>query len=152
MPRPPRPALAAALAAAAVLAAPAAGQTRDPILSSVAVGLQVGAPGGLTLRTPARAVRGWTGTVGLFGEGGVTVAVHRYRQFPLTGSPLHLFAAPGVFLGERKDDLAVGVRAELGAGFYAERFEIYLQVAPGLRLVPDADLLVQPAVGVRYAL
>ena len=140
-----------AVAAALTLGATPVQAQRDPILSPLAGGAQVGAPGGLTVRFPARTVRGWTGSVGVVGDDGVTVAAHRYRQFGLPDSPLHLFVALGVFAGRQGGEAAAGVRAEVGAGFYAARFEIFLQAAPGLRLTPSVRRLVQPAVGVRYA-
>lgn len=137
-----------ALAALALLALPAQAQRS----SALSFGVQVGDPLALTLRLPARAPVSWTGAVA-FDDGGVYVAIHRQHEYPLQGSPLHYYLAPGGFLGSADDDdLTLGASLNAGINFYIERFEIFLHVTPALRVLPETDLGLGAALGVRYAL
>ncbi len=131
----------------ALLVLPASAQ-RYPL----SIGAQVGSPTALTVRFPARTAVSWTGVLA-FDDGGVYVGVNRQYEYPLTESPLHYYAAPGGYLGSAKnDDLGLGATLPLGINFYQERFEVFLQLVPTLRLLPETRFDVGGAVGVRYAL
>ncbi len=120
--------------------------------SALSVGAQVGRPTALTIRAPSRAPASWTGVLA-FDDGNVYLGLNRQYEYPVTASPLRYYVGPGGYIGSaRNDDLALGATLNLGVNFYQERFEIFLQLIPDLRLLPSTDFGVGAAVGVRYAL
>ncbi|HYE58219.1 MAG TPA: hypothetical protein VD948_06920 [Rhodothermales bacterium] len=130
----------------------AAAQERGaPEGSLVAVGGQAGSFGGFTVRLPARTPRSVVATLVLGDE---TVLGSAARQFDtrLPESPLRLFVAPGVYGGREAGTGAAGVLMLMGVGFYAHRFDVYLQAVPGIRVYPREHPFVRAAAGLRYAL
>ena len=144
--------LPAGLLALTLAAPPAAGQRGAPEEALVAVGVQAGSFGGLSVRLPARTPRSVVLALNVGGEGRLLVAAARQFDVRLPDSPLRLFVAPGAFAGREGGAAAVGALAFVGAGFYARRFDVFLQGVPGLRVFPRERPFVRAAVGIRYAL
>lgn len=134
----------------------ALGLAVPPAHAQFAVGGQAGSLGGATLRLPARTPVAFVLDVALDGAEYLTAGLHVYAERAIPASPLHVYAAPGVFGGTR-DGLAfrrttAGARVHVGTGYYAGRFEVFLQATPGLRVEPQLSPFVYAAVGLRYAL
>ena len=119
--------------------------------SFVSVGGQVGRFGGLTVRLPARTPRSFVLAL-VVGDEKLLGSAARQFEVRLPDSPLRLFVGPGVYAGKEGGDTAAGLLALVGAGFYAHRFDIFLQAVPGLRLRPRERPFVRAAAGLRYAL
>lgn len=123
---------------------------------AVGVGGQVGYPGGLALKLYRPDPIVYDGVLSTDGEDFVVGHFHRLREQPLPDSPLHLYVGPGVVLGldhlAQSPHLRLGVSAEAGLNFYAERFEVFLHVTPALRFLPDARVALDGNVGLRYYL
>lgn len=125
---------------------------RNP--GSTGAGIQVGNPGGLTLKWYRSAPIAYDAVISTDGDDFVAVHVHRLWEQPLPDSTLHLFVGPGIMAGAEKLSAPLQVRlgasAETGLNFYAERFEVFLHVTPTLRFLPNRDVGVDGIVGLRY--
>ena len=125
------------------------------------IGVHLGEPTGLTLRTyPSSSLRlagavftsydfllSWDLDDYIFAN------VHALNQRNLQGAPLQLFFGPGVFViltDDRGDDFALGISGAFGASYFVERFEIFLQLTPRLRLIERTDGHLGGGIGVRY--
>jgi hypothetical protein len=120
------------------------------------VGLQVGQPGGLTgklYRSPRTAYQGLLTTDG---NDFVSLRLHWLRERALPDSLLHLYVGPGLLVGLKQ--IGDGPTPQLGGGvqvglnFYAERFEVFLHLTPGLHALPDPRAALGAGVGLRYTL
>lgn len=69
---------------------------------------------------------------------------------PIPQSPLHSVMGPGIVFGVRNERLFAGISAAVGVHFPRGRYEVFLQLSPVLRLVPDVDGEVGASVGMRY--
>ncbi len=153
----PRPAQALALMLVLALliatASPAVAQ-RQP--GALGAGFQVGRPGGLALKWYRSSPVAYDGIVSTDGDDFVVGHVHRLWERPLPGSPLHLFAGPGVVVGPfrlaQSPRLRLGLSGEVGLNFYAERFEVFLHVTPVLRFLPSTQASIDANAGLRYYL
>ncbi|MFB6271277.1 MAG: RNA polymerase subunit sigma-54 [Salinibacter sp.] len=122
----------------------------------VGVGFQVGRPGGLALKWYRPGTIGYDAIIGIGGDDFVTASIHRLWERPLPDSPLHYYVGPGLIVGpeglSQTPPLHLGLSAELGLNFYAERFEVFLHVTPTLRFLPDTRVGIDGNVGLRYYL
>lgn len=123
---------------------------------SVNLGFQVGQPGGVTLKLYRNEQIAYDGLFTIDGDDFARVSVHRVWERPLPDSLMYLYYGPGMFIGGQNLDvdptLEIGLRAKLGLNFYADRFEVFLHVAPGLHVRPDLDPHIAAGVGLRYDL
>ena len=137
----------------AATAAPAVAQ-REP--GALGAGFQVGRPGGLALKWYRSSPAVYDGIISTDGDDFVVGHVHRLWERPIPGSPLHLFAGPGVMIGPSRltqsPRLRLGLSGEVGLNFYAERFEVFLHVTPVLRFLPSTQASVDANAGLRYYL
>jgi|SRR6056297_2936326 len=125
--------------------------------SGLGVGVILGEPTGLS-------VKKWTGS---------KTAIDAAAAWSLTGEYIHFHADALVHsfalsvdegqlplyigLGGRvllADKPAIGVRVPVGAAYHfdAAPFDMFLELAPILDLIPDSDFDVNGAIGIRYYL
>lgn len=135
-----------------LLLPPSALAQRDP--GSMGAGIQVGDPGGLTLKWYRSDPIAYDAVISTDGDDFVVAHAHRLWEQPLPDSTLHFHVGPGVLAGAEKLNaplqLRFGASAEAGLNFYAERFEVFLHVTPTLRFLPDRDVRFDGIVGLRY--
>lgn len=121
---------------------------------ALGTGFQVGNPGGLTLKWYRTDPVAYDAVISTDGDDFAVAHVHRLWERPLPDSPLHLYVGPGLVAGAEglynSPRLRLGLSAEGGLNFYAERFEVFLHVTPTLRFLPDTDLRLDGMVGLRY--
>lgn len=147
---------------ASLVFCPASRAQRSP--GNVTTGLQVGSPGGATVKVYRDGHTAYSGLFTTDGDDFTTLFVHRVQERPLPDSLLHGFIGPGGFVGVRYLPDApvpeIGISALVGLNFYSERFEVFLNLTPTLRLFPKSDgariFTLRPniggSVGLRYHL
>lgn len=123
---------------------------------SLGVGLQVGRPGGPAIKWYRPGPIAYDGVITTDLEDFLVGYVHRVWEPPVPNSPLHLYLGPGLMVGAERlaqsPQLRLGVSAEAGLNFYAERFEVFLHVTPTLRFFPNTGVFLDGNVGLRYYL
>lgn len=123
---------------------------------SVTVGLQAGQPGGVTAKLYGTGHTAYDALVTTDGDDFVTAHLHRVWERPLPDSMVHTFVGPGLVVGGRHLDTdpspELGMSGHVGLNFFANRFEVFLQVTPTLRFLPSVRPSVGGSVGLRYAL
>lgn len=133
---------------------PAAAQRTS---GTVNVGVQVGQPGGLTGKVYRSPRWAYSGLLTTDGDDFVDLYVHRLYERPLPDSLVHLYAGPGLLVGAQRLDEHVpapglGPSVQVGLNFYAERFEVFVQATPVLRVLPSVTPVLGGSVGLRYRL
>jgi hypothetical protein len=117
-------------------------------------GFQVGRPGGLAFKLYRADMIAYDGVISSDGDDYIVGHYHRLWERPLPNSPLHLYLGPGLLVGPEdlgsSPELRLGLSAEAGLNFYAERFEVFLHVTPTLRFLPNTDVALDGNVGLRY--
>ena len=148
-----------------LLALPAAAQVTPGQSSSFGIGGQLGDFSGLALKfnagLPVALAAGWD----LDGRDAFAVEAHALlKQAPLNRSELGLlygYYGPGAFLLVREgndrvdddDNVALGGSFAFGLGLsFSGPFDVYGQLVPRLRVVPDTDFDLGLSLGVRYYL
>lgn len=120
----------------------------------VGVGAQAGRPSGLTTKIYRHAQLAYDLALVWNLRDFVFVEAHRTHEWPLPNSPLHLLLGPGVFAGldeaPRSNRATLGISGALGLNFFRERFEVFLQATPRMRLYPATRARLGGSVGVRY--
>lgn len=121
---------------------------------TVGLGLQVGRPGGVAMKMYRPNGIAYDAVLTTDADDFVAGYFHRLWEQPIPDSPLHLYLGPGVVTGvDGLSDsirIRVGVSAEAGLNFYAERFEVFLHVTPALRFFPNRRAYLDGNVGLRY--
>jgi hypothetical protein len=118
------------------------------------VGARVGLPGGAALKLyrPDDVAYDVAFTTDFRKRG--LLYVHRVWERPVPDSPLWYFIGPGLLGGvqtpDRTAEAVAGVSVTGGLNFYAERFEVFLQATPRLRVLPSLDPRIGASVGLRY--
>lgn len=122
--------------------------------ASVTAGLQVGRPGGLTVKLYRRDAVSYDALFTTDGDEYVRLAVHRLQERPLPDSLVYLYYGAGGAVGGRRLDETPTLRASIGAkfgiNFFADRLEVFLHAAPRLRLTPSVTPRLGGGVGLRY--
>lgn len=118
----------------------------------IGVGIMVGEPTGL-------AAISWLGGGNAIDfvaawsfSGNGSVYLHADYQFHgYVERPLTVFAGLGGFV-LFQDDPAMGLRIPLGVSFLLEQapLDFFLEVAPGMALIPDTDFVVGGGLGFRF--
>ncbi len=139
------------------LAASAAAQ---PAGRTFGFGGQIGRPAGVTLKVyrtgPSGASRrgdAFTLLAAWDLEEVFFLNAHLLRERPIPASPLRYFYGPGLVLGfedTRRAGLVLGVSGAFGVNFFRERFEVYLQITPRLKLIPNPRGAFDAGIGMRY--
>ena len=124
---------------------------------TVNVGLQVGQPAGVTGKVYRGPRSAYSGLLTTDGDDFVNLYVHRLHERPLPDSLVHLYGGPGLLVGAHRLDEHVptpglGPSVQLGLNFYAERFEVFVQATPVLRVLPSVTPEIGGSVGLRYRL
>jgi hypothetical protein len=133
---------------------PSAHAQREP--GSVSLGPQVGQPGGLTLKLYRPSPIAYDVLLTFDADDFVRLAAYRLWERPLPDSLVYVYAGPGLATGGRRLDtdpsLTAGLGGKLGLNFFADRFEVFLYVAPIARVSPDFEPRLGAGVGLRYDL
>ncbi|MDX1438965.1 MAG: outer membrane beta-barrel protein [Rubricoccaceae bacterium] len=117
------------------------------------IGGQIGEPTGLTIKilspgVDLDAAAEWDFGDYVFLQGHVLLGEN---GLPVSNVDLNFFYGPGLFLGARENaDTAFGLSANFGLSYYTGPVEIFGQLTPRLRLVPDSDFDLGAAAGVRF--
>lgn len=121
---------------------------------AVGVGGEVGRPAGLTAKLYRPDLVAYDLLLTTDGDDFLVGYVHRVWERPLPQSPLHAFVGPGLVGGTERDGgpvvAVLGVGGLAGLNFYAERFEVFLQVTPRVRFLPHTEGILGGSVGLRY--
>lgn len=139
--------------AVALLPSDAAGQRQ---VGAFGIGARVGLPGGAAVKfyRPDDVAYDVAVTTD-FHERGL-LYVHRVWERPIPDSPLWYFVGPGLVGGVqtpvRTPEAVAGASVTAGLNFYAERFEVFLQATPRVRVLPSVDPRIGGSVGLRYYL
>lgn len=124
--------------------------------NQLGLGAQVGRPSGLTTKLYRHAQLGYDLSLGWDLDGFFLINVHRVHEHPLPNSPLHVFAGPGLFAGADwspvENRVTFGISGNFGLNFFKERFEVFLQMTPRLRLYSKTRGRLGGGVGLRYFL
>ncbi len=124
------------------------------LVGAIGVGAQAGTPTGLTLKYYPRKDIGviFLGSWSL--ERFLLFSMHGTYEYPIPDSPLRFFFGPGFDVGREGNETASDIRLSItvmpGLNFFTEKFEVFLQGMPGLKLKPDQQLTLGGAVGLRY--
>ncbi len=117
------------------------------------VGGQVGSP------TAALSLRGQVSGVQSIGEVGfsfeddfVDVAGFAFTLGSIDDSPMRYYIGPGATVRLDSGTLRAGLLAAAGLMFETGQFEVFIQAAPVLYLLPETDADLRVAVGLRYLL
>ena len=133
-----------------VAAPPALAQDR---YSDTGVGAHVGDFTGLTIRHYPRTGFAYDGLAAWDLDDFVFVNVHGLYERRFETSPLNYYFGPGAFLGLRGDGaLGLGASGTGGFNYFAERFEVYIQLTPRLNLLPRTDFDLGGGLGLRFYL
>jgi len=127
-------------------------QTNTPA-GSFGIGGHIGDNSGLTLKAYQRAGFAYDLLASWDFDDHLFVNVHGLYERAIDGSPLNFYLGPGGFIDvhdRRENKVRVGVSGNFGLNFFADRFEVYLQLTPRLSLVPDTDSDIGGGVGLRY--
>jgi hypothetical protein len=128
--------------------------------SSVGLGVIAGEPTGLTIKLWGSSRHAFDGAAGWsIGEGGWIYLHgdylwHRYEIDPgyLEGSLPYYFGVGCRVLLHEGDDSRLGVRLPIGLDYLFDggRFDVFVEVAPVIDLVPETDIDVSGGVGARF--
>jgi hypothetical protein len=142
------------LVAAGSAAVPAAHAQRQ--IGAFGAGGQAGLPGGATLKLYRDDIVAYDLLLNTDLDDRFVVFVHRVWERPIPDSPLWIYAGPGIVAGAEDltdtPDAVLGASALGGLNFYADRFEVFLQLMPRLQVRPDLAPRIGGSVGLRYYL
>ncbi len=136
-------------------------EQHDPA-GRVGIGAQVGDPTGLSLKLYRRTTSG-----GLFESAKAFsflaawdldnfffLSAHALYERPIPDSPLNYYLGPGAVVGidDRRagDDFVLGISGAFGLNFFTDRFEVFLELTPWIKLIPETDGSLGGGIGVRY--
>lgn len=120
----------------------------------IGIGAQAGRPSGLTIKAYRHPQLAYDLALVWNLRDFVFVEAHRTHERPLPNSPLHVLVGPGLFAGldeaPRRNRATLGISGALGLNFFRERFEVFLQAVPRVRLYPATRAHMGGSVGIRY--
>ena len=123
---------------------------------TVTLGPQVGQPGGISGKLYRSSQTAYEALVTTDGDETITLYLHRLHERALPDSLLYLYLGPGLLTGVRQlggsPTPLFGISGQVGLNFYAERFEVFLHLTPGLRFLPNPRRTMGASVGLRYTL
>ncbi len=128
----------------------------------VGIGAQVGDPTGLSLKLYRRKTSG-----GIFESAKAFsflaawdldnfffLSGHALYERPIPESPLNYYLGPGAVVGidDRRaaDDFVLGISGAFGLNFFTDRFEVFLELMPWIKLIPETDGALGGGIGLRY--
>ena len=127
-------------------------QTNTPA-GSFGIGGHIGDNSGLTLKAYQRAGFAYDMLASWDFDDRLFLHMHGLYERAIDGSPLNFYLGPGAFIDvhdRRSDNVRVGISGNFGLNFFADRFEVYLQLTPRLSIVPGTESDIGGGVGIRY--
>ncbi len=126
--------------------------------TTIGLGGQIGDPSGVSFKFYEQPDRSYDFLLALdLNDDFFFLNAHRLAERPLgTEAPLRYYYGPGVILGldgddeDDDNDVVLGVSVTLGANLFIERFEVFLNLTPRLRVLPATDGALGGGGGLRY--
>jgi len=127
--------------------------------SNVGVGLQLGAPSGISVKARIGEVRLYDFTAAWdLGHFFFLQAHSLVIEAPLSTQDLSLlnyFMGPGALVGFRnrtpnESDIVVGISGNFGLAYYIQDFELFFQLTPRLEVIPATRGNIGGGIGFRY--
>lgn len=117
------------------------------------IGGQVGSPAAaISLRGQLSGIQS-IGEVGFsFEDDFVDLAGFAFTLGAIDGSPMRYYVGPGGTVRLDSGTVRAGLLAAAGLMFETGQFEVFVQVAPVIYLVPETNADLRVAVGLRYLL
>jgi hypothetical protein len=119
------------------------------------VGVQIGNPVGVTLRTdqayrsPIEGLVAWDLAGGALFASGHLILFE--QPLPLEdGAPAYLFIGPGAYLSAGDDHFDLGASGRAGLSYFIAPLELFVQVSPRFNVLPDTDVGLGGGLGARY--
>ena len=129
---------------------------RADAASKIGAGIFLGEPqGGLTLRVDRFPVIGLGWSI-LNGKNDLRLTVdYWFMEKPIEDSPLFWYWGLGGKIGFHSNlgdgVVDLGARVPIGLQwFFAEKWEAYVEAAPGIRIFPSVNFWWDAAIGIRY--
>lgn len=133
-------------------------------VSPVGIGGQVGDPSGLTLKIYRRGARGqgpfrsaqaFSFLAAWDLEDFFFLNAHALYERPIPDSPLNYYVGPGLVIGiddrpRRNADFVLGISGDFGLNFFTEHFEVFLELTPWIKVIPDTEGSLGGGIGLRY--
>ena len=133
-------------------------------VSSVGIGGQVGDPSGLTVKIyrdgfraggPFRAARAFSFLAAWDLDDFFFLSAHGLYERPIPDSPLNYYIGPGAVVGidnrpAGDADFVLGISGEFGLNFFTEHFEVFLELMPWIKVIPETDGSLGAGIGLRY--
>lgn len=133
----------------------------QPSAGSWGLGIQIGEPSGLTIKryNPSRmsfdALLAWDLDNFFF------INIHGLWEKRLGSDlPLNFYYGPGAFVGiiekgslraaNENNEIALGISGNIGLNYYIDKFELYIQATPRLRLIDETDADIGGGLGFRF--
>lgn len=122
------------------------------------IGGQLGDPSGLTLKLYRRPGFAYDFLLAWDLDADVLfLNVHGLYERPLRTAPVRFFYGPGLYVGFRDrdpadDEVVLGISGSFGVNYFIEQFELFAQLTPRLRVVPDTDGSLGGGIGLRFYL
>ncbi len=146
------------IAAGALLAPRAArAQTAD---MTFGVGGQIGDPSGLSLKFYERPTVSYDLLLAFdLNDDYTFLSGHRLWEITLDEAPVRFHYGPGAFVGfeeyddpddQRETDAVAGISFRAGLNFFIDRFEVFLNLTPRLRVLPGTEGELGGGGGLRY--
>ena len=117
-------------------------------------GAQAGLPGGASLKLYRSNFVAYGILINTDLDDCALVYTHRLWERPIPDSPLWIYLGPGLVAGgerlQEDPEVVLGVSTLAGLNFYTDRFEVFLEVTPRLRITPTVTPRLGGSVGLRY--
>lgn len=134
----------------------------DPV-SPVGIGGQVGDPSGISLKIYRKDDgRGLFKSAKAFSflaawdlEDFFFLNAHALYERPIPDSPLNYYVGPGAIVGvddrpASDVELVLGISGNFGLNFFTEHFEVYLELTPWIKIIPETEGALGGGIGLRY--
>ncbi len=134
----------------------------DPV-SPVGIGGQVGDPSGISLKIYRKSDgQGLFKSAKAFSflaawdlEDFFFLNAHALYEKPIPDSPLNYYLGPGAIVGvddrpASDVELVLGISGNFGLNFFTEHFEVYLELTPWIKIVPETEGELGGGIGLRY--
>lgn len=131
----------------------------QPAAGSWGIGIQIGDPNGLNLKHYNPGGASFDALFAWDLDDYFFMNLHGIWEKSLSRSPdFNFYYGPGAFIGflDRdsrifdEEEMVLGVSGTAGLNVYIDRFEIYLQVTPRLKVIEQTDADVGGGVGFRF--
>ncbi len=134
----------------------------DPV-SSLGIGGQVGDPSGVSLKIYRKkdgkgifkSAKAYSFLAAWDLEDFFFLNAHALYEKPVPDSPLNYYLGPGAIVGvddrpASDVELVLGISGSFGLNFFTEHFEVYLELTPWIKIVPETEGELGGGIGLRY--